>query len=177
MQGNKYGCGLFCCAHTVAANLVGVEMYSLYVMGVAWEFVINKNTELLQRVLRWETSMFCGVRLTLHCRKEDLCDRSKFAPTMTWQTRRKGIPALEPWCRAPSVWPCSLCYCWLIELSVVALLLRMCGRFSFPQILIRYLFVSTKFTLKKRYKNRASFCISYHTSSGSIFAKCIKEGN
>jgi len=52
MQGSKYGCGLFCCAHTVAANLGGVEMYSLYVMGVAWEFVINKNTELLQRVLR-----------------------------------------------------------------------------------------------------------------------------
>lgn len=53
VQGNKYGCSLFCCTHTLAANLVSVEIYSLYVIGVAWEFVTNKNTELFQRALRW----------------------------------------------------------------------------------------------------------------------------
>lgn len=60
MEGNKYGWSLHCCAHTLAARLANEEVYSLYVMGAARDFVTNKNTELLQRALHSWTSMFAG---------------------------------------------------------------------------------------------------------------------
>lgn len=43
VQGDKYSCSLFCCTHTIAANLVSVEIYSFYAIDVAWEFVTNKK--------------------------------------------------------------------------------------------------------------------------------------
>lgn len=65
--------------------------------------------------------------ITPHCRYvsgKEVCPRGHLAG-------RTGIriPGLESQHRAPSVWPCSLCFVFFIELLVVSFLLRMLGRF------------------------------------------------
>lgn len=59
--------------------------------------------------------------------------RTMFAPMGTWKSGGKRTPALEPQHGTCCARPCSLCFGWIIELSEVSLLLRVCGRASFPR--------------------------------------------